>query len=203
MMKRQYIKLTASLFAAALLPLAALGQTTGTQSRKPAEKNPAKPTAKTQQSQSISAEPFEIKGLTLGMSHDEFNQKLGGKCRSEGGCMLDQSEVPADYKYIAGFGAKSYYMSFLEGHLVRLQVISYADGFSSLAVGLREKFGRPTDESIEDVTTRGGANLQNSVMTWKRQGQSVSVQRFFGSIDSSSLLLVDDEFSLKEAEDLR
>jgi hypothetical protein len=196
--KTQYVRLTATLLAAALLPLAAFSQTTGTQTRKPVQKRPAEPTV---QAQPVSVDPFDIKGLILGMSNEEVSAKISAKCNAHGLCVAIQREVAVDYKYIAGFGARSYHMSFRDGRLVRLIINSYAEGFTSLASGLMEKFGKPNEESNERVTTGGGAILQNSVISWKRVGQTLSVERFFGRADTTGLMLVDDEFDRKETEE--
>jgi hypothetical protein len=150
-------------------------------------------------------EPDRIFGLKLGEPVDAREVRACGQdadehqaaitfCRSDfiGGAWAVQS-FPID-EFREGF------LSFDDGRAASLYVTAWHDDYLRVRALLLERYGKPTQSSVEAVRTKAGVPYKAERLVWRGKNVWLTLDEFSGKVDTTGITFSHAPTLLKKAE---
>lgn len=114
----------------------------------------------------------------------------------------DFTECLAPYMY-GGRLASSWGARFKDDKLVSVYVTISERNFSEVTEALLHRFGSPVRDHASVIQNRMGAQFDQRVLSWIRDGATLMATRRAGNIDQSSVMLMDNAWALQQKEERR
>lgn len=133
---------------------------------------------------------LEFKGLYLHQPMSELRQDR------RIGCNAIPKRFPSDEQCgnvyglketIAGASIESLLLLVYDGTVHKILIMTKASDFAGVQAALQEKYGAPTSNKIEPLTTRAGVTYENQSSTWLLSEGTIRIEKFSGRIDRSSV----------------
>ena len=167
-----------------------------------------------------SGEPLEFKGLRIGSAPEELRRKYPElhcndpkmKAAVEKGhfrdfwerkqteadlfcaTVINDRDPPTALSDIAGHRARSFDFNFLGARLMRASTSLPSIAFGDVVRGLTAKYGPPDKTDTEQLQNRMGATFTNVIHYWRRDGATLRLSEYSGSLDTASYSLTSDEY---------
>ena len=167
-----------------------------------------------------SSEPLEFKGLRIGSAPEELRAKYPElrcndpkvKAAVEKGhfkdfwerkqteadlfcaTVISERDPPTSLSDIAGHRAQSFDFNFVGARLMRASTSLSSIAFDDVARGLTAKYGAPDKTDTEQLQNRMGATFTNVIHYWTRDGATLRLSKYSGSLDTASYSLTSDEY---------
>jgi len=164
----------------------------------------------------VQAQAIDFKGVPIGATKAEFSAAHPDFHCTGNGCFVSDfatcKENPmrsAAYKLCsdrvnaiqtyAGVAANHLFIYFDdEGRLGAVSVSLPSASFGFVAAALESKYGAP-ERATEEFKTKAGATFENSILTWRKDGNFILAKRLSGSTDLSSVRISSDTYASNEA----
>lgn len=150
-------------------------------------------------------EPFEIKGIRLGITEAELNSRLAGiPCKANEDqhsgrfCIVDPSSR-SEFKSFGGSPPNIYIFHFSPaGKLGSITVDLPSDAYSDVIAVTKEKFGPPKSVKRSPVQNRMGATFMDETVTWKRGGEIIMVMKYSSGLSNMIFILSTEQYLAAE-----
>lgn len=165
-------------------------------------------------------DPLEFKGLKIGSTAEELRTNYPElrcndphqKAATEKGHFKDfweRKQTEADIfcatvtsdrdprtqlSDIAGHRATSFDFNFFGNRLMQASTSLSSLAFDDLVAALSARYGPPGKKDTEELQNRAGAKFTNIIVFWKRDGATLRVSQYAGSLDRSSYSLTSDDY---------
>ena len=165
-------------------------------------------------------DPLEFKGLKIGSTAEELRTKYPElrcndpiqKATTEKGFFKDfweRKQTDADLfcatvisdrdprtqlSDIAGHRATSFDFNFFGNRLMHASTSLSSLAFDDVVAALSARYGPPDKKDTEELQNRAGAKFTNIIVSWRRDGATLRVSKYDGSLDKSSYNLTSDDY---------
>lgn len=145
------------------------------------------------------APPLEIRGLQPGDPAKTFEAVFPGYyCHMSRGDDADELCLAVGQTF--GAIAASYFATAIADRLASIGVQFDSSDFDVVLSAVTSKFGPPTRQYTEMVTTGIGVRLQNRIALWRQPGVSLRLTRYAASAQFSHLTLEPDDIAARRAD---
>ena len=166
----------------------------------------------------ISAQPLELKGLTIGVTTStdlrakfpateiyggyatlKWNEHVAGKCgrQNVGPC----NSAALDEMRVAGGLPGNYTIKLLDSVIESIEVTFNNGGYSVAAGALKEKYGPPTAVDNSPSQNRMGATFANERLVWSQETGTITITMRSSKIDESRLTMASTRYLTRLRED--
>ena len=165
------------------------------------------------------SEPLGYKNIKLGMTIAELAEAKQASCReavlseeylrfAHGGpvphgralayCLgprITLDELPPSYLLVGRIKLLSAYTRIHEGKVGAVFLALSRGEFPALRAALTEKYGAPTDQSIEVLQNKLGAKFESEVLTWKRPDGWIRLRERTHRVDISGVDIISQPYA--------
>jgi hypothetical protein len=107
-------------------------------------------------------------------------------------CMEHANQVTG-YESVAGAGIRYMRFQFYEGKLSSIYFSISSKTFDKASTALVDAYGKPTSDVTSMVSNRMGAQFENRRLTWSSTSGQISITRYVGDLDTSSVMYLSPE----------
>jgi hypothetical protein len=147
-------------------------------------------------SSKVAAQPIEFKGISMGVSQNEFESKLP---------VFDCYKLPDGFAYDSSCKTTARFFSyagapgdaeagFIRDRLVWINIKFSEQSFPGVRAAVLEKFGPPSSSQTEPVRNRMGGKFMDEILMWRRDGVTLVMERYSSNTTKSQAV-----FSLDSA----
>lgn len=102
---------------------------------------------------------------------------------------------------VGGAYVESISFTFYDGRLGKIFMSPRSASFESSSRAMMDAYGRPQTDTVTPITNLAGAILEDRLMTWNRPGGSITLRRYSGNVNESSVLYLSTEGQARAAEE--